>query len=758
MKTDDDIIQFVNRFISDDETEHVEALDEEDKAVLQYLAGRRRPESSLPFVGASNLDIGGMVTMSHVDSIHARMMFAAEKSQPLVTFTGENPDDVAQATRYINQKLEDDVDIIGLLDDWGLESLIGGCRRAKACWEEESQRVSKTWKIRIPPELADLALTNEHVTVLLINRLSRQFKDFTVVEDRERVWTVTFERDGKKQTAKVEWEEVGDKIHATVTYVEIVFKGVRTYVINPEDFRKSVGPLQTCQIIAHRVWLRWSQIVQRVKAGTYKGIDISPESNFAVYAKRRQDAYYNQPSNAEAIRNKAAGVDPQATPEKEFEFLECYILHDWKGDGILEDRIITISPDAKQVVRNKSRTGEGMTYRPFSEIIIGKIPGKPNYGFGIPKMIRDSTREETAIHNLTMDSSMLQAIASLFYNGTTPLKPEQRKLSVGRINQFPDNGTGKMNEAFYKPDFSANLQPLFVLYDRLQTMTQAIDGVGETQLLQRPTPRTLGQSAMVQNELNIRFQRIFGRGVGSKAKASMTGLAGLIEIIVDLYRNYGDPIEVIAETGKQSNVAFPQSSSLSLRLNIDVNKLNQEQEMKNAQMVSANASNPLKIQLGISNAETVYKADRDLYLAMGVRNPDDYLVKPDPSRSSPMDAKRENVLMMRGVVLMPHPGDNDMEHYVSHKQFEADLRERPELANAEAFAAIEQHNTAHLRQAQAKQQASALQSQMTQAGAMPPQGASGVPVAGGGPMPGQGGPPAGNGNGMGAPMGVMPNG
>ena len=75
-----------------------------------------------------------------------------------------------------------------------------------------------------------------------------------------------------------------------------------------------------------------------------------------------------------------------------------------------------------------------------------------------------------------------------------------------------------------------------------------------------------------------------------------------------------------------------------------------------------------------------------------------------------------------------------------------------------AFAAIEQHNTAHLRQAQAKQQSSALQSQMASSGAMPMQGASGVPVAGGGqggPMPGQGAPPGGNGNGMDM-MGVTP--
>jgi hypothetical protein len=541
----------------------------------------------------------------------------------------------------------------------------------------------------------------------------------------------------------------------------MVFKGVRAYVIHPEDFRKSVGPIQTCKIIAHRVWLRWEQIVQRVEEGTYKGIDTTETSEFKRYAKRREDAYYTMQSRAEEIRNKAAGVTPQSTPEKEFEFVEFYILHDWKHDGILEDRIITVSPDAKKIVRNKSRTGEGMNYRPFSEIIVGKIPGKPNYGFGVPKMIRDATNEESAIHNLTMDSAFLQGMATLFYSGSTQLKPQNRKISVGLINSLADNGQGKLSDAFYKPDFRADLQPLFVLYERLQTMTQAVDGVGETQLLQRPSPRTASQSAMVQNELNIRFQRIFGRGIGSKAKASMTGLAGLIEIITDLYRNHGDPIEVIAETGKQSTIAFPQSSNLSLHLNVDVNKLNQEQQMRNAQLVSANASNPLKIQLGISNAETIYKADRDLYLAMGVRNPDDYLVKPDPSKSAPMDAKRENVLMMRGVVLMPHPGDNDLEHYAIHKQFEADLRERPALANAEAFAALEQHNTAHLRQSQAKQQASALQSQMASEGTMPTQGASGVPVAGGGQggaMPGQGAPPGGNGNGMGAPMSVAPNG
>jgi hypothetical protein len=500
--------------------------------------------------------------------------------------------------------------------------------------------------------------------------------------------------------------------------------------------------------------LTWEQIVQRVKAGIYKGIDISPNSEDRVYAKRRQDAYYNTGSGLQDTREDAAGVTTEATPEKEFEFSENYILNDWRGDGVLEDRVVTVFVDAKKIVRNRLRTAEGMNHRPFSEIIIGKIPGKPSYGYGIPRMIRDAVMEESAVHNLTMDSAFLQAISPLFYSGSSQLKPQERKLSVGLINKLEDTGNGRLSDAFFKPDFRADLQPLFLLYNRLSSLSQAADGVGETQLMQRPSPRTASQSAMVQNELNIRFQRIFGRGMGSKASSSMTGLAGLLEIIVDLYRNHGDPVRVVAESGNESTIAFPRSSKLSLKLNIDVNKLNQEQEIRNAQMIAADTSNPVLIQLGLVKPENIYKARRAMYLAMGVRNPDEYLTKPDPKLSNPVDAKRENVLMMRGMAVMPHPADDDMQHYIDHKRFEAEVRaseDGAQLVDEGFFAAMEQHNTAHLRQAQAKQQAQALATQMASMGAMMQGRPSGVPIAGGWSMPGSP-PPASDMNGASAGM------
>ncbi len=744
MRTDDEILQYIDQFLADSETEMFGALEEEDTALLQYLAGRRRDASALPFEGASNLDIGGMVTMSHVDSIHARMMFAAEKSQPLVTFTGTDKQAVAQANAYFRYIFTEEVDLIGLLDDWGLESLIGGCRRAKACWEEERQRVAEPWTIPLPDDLAAERLTDEHVAILLIDKLNRVFDGFKIVGKKDEQWKIEFVRNDKVEKATIEWEVRGSTIYATVLYTKVTFRGVRTYVINPEDFHKSVGPLQTCKIISHRVWLTWEQIVQRVKAGIYTGIDISATSQDRTYAKRRQDAYYMQPSAAEQIRNDAAGQAPQSTLDKEFEFLENYILMDWNGDGVLEDRVVTVFVDKKTIVRNKLRTAEGMHYRPFSEIIIGKIPGKPNTGFGIPKMIRDGTDEESAIHNVTMDSALLSAISPLFYSGSTQLKPSERKLSVGRINAIADNGSGKISDVFYKPDFRADLQPMFVLYNRLQALTQASDGVGETQLMQRPSPRTASQSAMVQNELNIRFQRIFGRGVGSRAKASMTGLAGLVEIIVDLYRRHGDPIEVVDQSGVQAPVAFPRAAKLSLQLNIDVNKLNQEQEIRNAQMVASTSSNPLMLQMRIVSPQNVFNAYRDLYVALGVRNPEDYLSKPDPRLSAPMDAKRENVLLLRGSPdVMPHPQDNDQEHYVEHKRFEVEVRRAESEGRIEVddgfYAAMEQHNTAHLRQAQSKLQASAIQQQLAATGQAPGPGrASGVPVGSDGALPGQG--------------------
>lgn len=730
--TDDRILASVNRWLANAELENNDYLRDEELAFAQFIGGRRREEDDLPFKGASNLDIGGMVTFAHVESIHSRTMFALEKSRPLVTYSGENRDAVTQANLYLNQKLDEEVAIIEFADEWFHDAVIGGCRRAKACWEEETQRVAETWRIPIPKKLSEQAVTDEHIRLLLLSRLSSQFKELKVTERTSESWTITFEREGKLRKATVKWSVDGSVISATVAYQKTTFRGVRVYQVNPEDFWKAIGTIQACEWIIHRVWLTWNQLVQRVKAGKYKGIDISPDSADRVYAKRREDSTVNV-TDLEHQRNQAAGVSPTpGDPSGEFEVLECYVLADWKGDGILEDRLITILRDAKRIVRNVLRTEEGYPSRPFSEIITQRIPGKSNYGFGVPRMIREAADEETAIHNLTVDASMLMAFKAWLYSGGQ-LKAEQQRLHPGRLVNVPNPATGDLRSSFLSLDFNVDLNPLISMQGRIDQLTQSVDGVGETQLMRKPSPRTASQSAMVQNELNIRFQRIFSRCMGNTALK--TGLAGLIAIIAELYAAYGDPVEIATTTGKYAEVSFPKADKLTLRLNVDSSKLNEQREQQRMQTILGTVANPMNMQLGIVTPQNLYNALRDMAAVLGVKEINDYYTEPPKERSKPVDAKRENVLLTAGVWSAPHPADDDMQHYFEHRShMDALSALPPELANPQALAMLEQHNVIHQQQHQAKQRQAAAQSQSFMPDAMP-LGNAAAPV--GGPGAGQ---------------------
>jgi hypothetical protein len=741
--TEDQIVQRVNDWISEQAYTQESFLEREEDALARYLGGRPKANPDSPWEGSSDLDIGGALTLSHVESIHSRTLYALQRSVPFVQVKSKNQDLADQAECYLRHVLDHETGFLRFASRWIRPALVGGCRRAKAVWEKEVQRVGETHRFTLPPGIRGTDLEEPAIRAFLLERLKNRFGEFTIREKSDTHWTIRFDRDGEEVTGDLRYRLVGDRIDATVEWPDVTFEGVRYSAVKPEDFWKSPGTIQECRYVIHRVWMTWPEIVSRAQDGIY---DLDLEADYSEFKQYATDPIVQTEGGVDLVeqRRQAAGVSTMILGWEYFEILECYVLDFWDGKDYLEDRLITIFRGPGKILRNELRSSAGYPMRPFSEIIVQPIPDMDSYGLGIPTIIGPLADEETAVHNLMMDSATLQAVPPTFYDETAGLKNEKMKIAPGRLIPL-SSPNGNIGNAVYMPNYAANLGPIAGLQNRIDTIMQSVDGVSDTQLAQAPKSKTLGQSTLVQDEINIRFQAIWDNIVGNMEE--MSGLAGLIAITAALYQRFGKPMEIEAVTGEYSEVSFPDALKYSLKITANINKINQNAQVAKARGVVQTLMNPMLMQLGLVNPQTLYHALKNLLEAMDVDNWEDFLAEPPQEKMASVNPDKENLEMLPGHIVPVHPADDDQAHIVSHVKFLEELRAEPGLCqNAAVYV---EHIKRHRKQEQMKAQQQMQQADM---GNGVPGGPAGSPIANT-PVPG-GAPSMPNGA---AGAGAVPN-
>lgn len=690
----DELVTRIENWIWDRAYDMQGYLEEEEASLEQWLARRRVADDSLPWDGASNLDMGGLYTMSHVESIHSRVMQVLRQSKPWVRFEAADPSAAEQATKYMRRVFEKEVPLLGFCDEWVHDALIGGLRRARVRWVRETREEADVFFISLTPEQdRDVGMSDLWALVYLhlqARYAKAKFGDRTESPDESGRIRMRFTLDGRLEDGEASWVREGSRIRMTVRRRRSVEKA-RLEMCLPEDFWKSPGPLQDCHYILHRVWLTWDQVVERVQNGVYTGIDLETARNAST------DPVNQTEGGAPLVetRRLVAGQSVQVPHDDLYEFVEAFILEDW-GRGVLEDRFVVLFRGTEKIVRNVLLSAEGYPCRPFSEIAIQPVPGKPEWAWGIPGMIRQAADEVTALHNLGMNIATIRGIPFGFRDAGAEWGEDEMQVAPGKILPVDAGGNGDISRAVYFPNMNGQVSELAELAGSVDAAAKSVDGISDTQMLQAPKGRTVGQAQMQQNEVNVRFEVLFDRIVGSVAEQK--GVVFLIHLLIGLYQKFGRTMEVEFLSGTLSPIPFPRTSPMTFRVDIDVLQLSEEKKMKRAQAVMQTVMNPMLLQLKVVTPLQVFHAVRSVLEASGVSNPTDYIQMPPEDAQASVPPEKENVNMMGGEPQQVHPADNDDEHLVSHRSFVQLLSDMPEAGADPESARTNQLFSAHIRQ------------------------------------------------------------
>jgi hypothetical protein len=180
-----------------------------------------------------------------------------------------------------------------------------------------------------------------------------------------------------------------------------VHQGPAPTVIPLADFFHSSdalisGDVQNCEWVAHRTSKTWKKIKELETSKIYFDVDRIKEN------KRTQATDVEQ----EIMEN----VGYEIMEHKDYEIWEMWASYDVNKDGIPEELVLTIQPDARVALRavyNFYRHQE----RPLH--LIRFMPRDNSLlGIGLCQMLQDIQEEITAIHNQRIDNATLSNTAT----------------------------------------------------------------------------------------------------------------------------------------------------------------------------------------------------------------------------------------------------------------------------------------------------------------------------------------------------------
>jgi len=253
-------------------------------------------------------------------------------------------------------------------------------------------------------------------------------------------WTI--EEWNFKRRENGELKTVSKKVKNTPDVIPIRIEDLLTRAEWGDD-------LQRAPWVAHKIYLRKHELLQRQAKGIYENVDVILEGETAKLDEGREESL------------KRIGINYSQEGLSEYTIYETYLFWDVDGDGIPEDIIIWLEPTTGTFLRVEYND---LGVRPIVRIPYFQIPGEL-YAMGTGWMVEGLQDEIDTLHNMRIDGthiSMLQMFVSRRGSGIGP-DEEFRPLKHIQVDdpqedfipvKFPDIGYGTLQAELMAKEYA----------------------------------------------------------------------------------------------------------------------------------------------------------------------------------------------------------------------------------------------------------------------------------------------------------------
>ena len=435
-----------------------------------------------------------------------------------------------------------------------------------------------------------------------------------------------------------------------VYYDEIMQRAVSKFV--PADdivVPYTATSLDDCESIIHKVRMTENDLRKQQVGGFYKDVEIDPS--------------YMEETKSEKIQRELEGTS-KGRDQKMFTLLECHVNLDLEGfedlgedetpTGIKLPYIVTLEEGTRKILSiRRNFAAEDMMKTKINYFVHFKfLPGLGFYGFGLTHMIGGLSRTATAALRQLLDAGTLSNLPAGFKMRGIKMRDESQAIQPGEFRDVDAPG-GNLKDAFmtlpFKEPSQTLLQLMGVVVDAGQRFASIADmqvGDGNQQAAVGTTVAMLERGSRVMSAIHKRLY------------ASMKKEFGILARVFKTYLPPEYPYDVV---GGQNQI---KQTDFDDRVDIipvaDPNIFSQTQRISIAQT---------EMQLATSNPQlhNQYQVYRNMYEALGVKNIDSILIK--PQQPAPLDPALEHIAAMGSKPFQAFPGQDHRAHMTAHLNF-----------------------------------------------------------------------------------------
>jgi len=435
-----------------------------------------------------------------------------------------------------------------------------------------------------------------------------------------------------------------------VYYDEIMQRAVSKFV--PADdliVPYSATSLDDAESIIHVIKISENELRKQQVGGFYRDIELTPG-----------------PQNETESEKKERELDGMSKTKDQnmFTLLECHVDLDIEGfedvdsqgepTGIKLPYIVTIEEGSREVlsIRRNYNIGDPSRKKIQYFVHFKFLPGLGFYGFGLIHMIGGLSRTATSALRSLLDAGTFSNQPSGFKMRGIKLRDEAAPIQPGEFRDVDAPG-GNLRDAFMPLPFKEPSGTLLQLMSVVVGAGQRFASIADLQVGEGNQSAAVGTTVAMLERGSRTMSAIHKR-----LYASMKREFSLMARVFKLYLPPVYPYDVV---GGQRQI---KQSDFDDRIDIlpvaDPNIFSQTQRISLAQTeMQLAASNP-----AIHNQYEVY---RNMYEALGVKNIDSILKRPE--QPMPKDPALEHIDALAGKPFQAFPGQDHQAHITAHLNF-----------------------------------------------------------------------------------------
>ena len=411
--------------------------------------------------------------------------------------------------------------------------------------------------------------------------------------------------------------------------------------------------LDDAESIIHRIKISGNELRKQQVSGFYKDIDLQGPTD----------------GDESDIERKERELEGQSKTGNEdlYTLLECHVNLDLEGfedvnpedgepTGIKLPYIVTLEEGSREIlsIKRNYEIGDPKKNKIQYFVHFKFLPGMGFYGFGLIHMIGGLSRTATAALRQLLDAGTLANLPAGFKQRGIRIRDDAQSIQPGEFRDVDAPG-GNIKDSFMMLPFKEPSQTLLQLMGVVVNAGQRFASIADMQVGDGNQQAAVGTTVALLERGSRTMSAIHKR-----LYAALKQEFKLMTRVFKLYLPDEYPYDVY---GGEKNI---KRADFDDRVDVlpvaDPNIFSQTQRISLAQTeLQLASSNP-----GLHNQYEVY---RNMYEALGVKDIDKILIRPQPPM--PKDPALEHIDALAGSPFQAFPGQDHRAHMTAHMNFMA---------------------------------------------------------------------------------------